>query len=447
MQGAVGLPAGQHTITATYLGDVDFAQSTATPLSLPVAQATMSTSLASSADGQSSVPFGQPVVFMATVTATSGGGIPAGFVTFADTSTSPATVLGKAYVTWTQTAARNSGVASFVDSNLPVGTHTIVAYYQGNQNYLASDSTANPDTVTVGDSATDTLVSAYPNQVVVGTPVTLAALVLPAGFQPVPQAVLNVRPGTNPVMPPIFNAPTGTVQFLDNGADLGSPVQLVDGQAQLIVPSNDGTIAALPVGTDVITATYFPDLASTYLGSTSQPFNEVILAAPPPAPVATVTTVTPKQQSIPAGSEASFTITVVPATGNTGTVPGSDTVTMYDAPIGYTRGSLPPVVLLGTATYNSTNLDWTFTTTTPLTPGVPHDCRRIRRRRQLPVQPGASRRAGDTPQSPVATVTTGGAEAAADRGGQRGQLHHHGRPRDQRHGDERRGTVPAATRS
>ena len=73
------------------------------------------------------------------------GVIPCGFVTFVDSSTDPSTVLGKAYVTLTPkiTAGNmaNTGVASFVDTNLSVGTHTIVAYYQGNRDYLPSDTT------------------------------------------------------------------------------------------------------------------------------------------------------------------------------------------------------------------------------------------------------------------------------------------------------------------
>ena len=100
----------------------------------------------------------------------------------------------------------------------------------------------------------------------------------------------------------------------------------------------------------------------------SQGFASVQVISPQPAPVATLTTVTPPQQQIAAGSEASFTITVVPAT-NTGTVPGSDTVTMYDISTNNPTGTVTSSVLLGTATYNSANSDWTFTTTTPLTAG------------------------------------------------------------------------------
>jgi large repetitive protein len=370
LPGPWGLQVGKHTITATYLGDADFATSTATPLSLPVAQASTTTTLTSSADGVATVPFGQPIVFKATVQVVSpGGGIPFGFVTFVDTSTTPPTVLGKAYVALTpKTTGPNSGVASFVDSNLPVGTHTINAYYQANRDYLASDTTNQvpPETVTIGATATDTFVFASPNPAIFAAPVTITANVVPEYFGPAPGAAVSVVPFGNPGgitgTPPTFNGPTGTVQFLDNGNDLGSPVPLVYGRAMLTVPSATAiSLAPLPVGTDIITAVYIPDAASPFGGSTSKPYSEVILATPP-AP--TTTTVTPKQQQIAPGSEASFTITVSP-----NTVPGTDTVTLYDsgnAP----PGAVPPVVLLGTATYDSTNLDWTFTTTTPLSLGT-----------------------------------------------------------------------------
>ncbi len=371
--GVLGLPVGQNTITAVYQGDIDFAQSTATPLSLPVAQASTTTTLTSSA-GSSPVAFGQPVVFKAMVQVVSpGAGVPSGFVSFVDTSTDPSTVLGKAYVTWTPKIAAantdNTGLASFVDANLPVGTHTIVAYYLGDQNYLPSDSTAAPDSVTIvaaSPSPSSTVVWASPDPALYGSTVTLAATVMPGNFGPVIGATPPAGPNSPPpVMPPIFQGLTGSVQFLDNNVDLGSPVQLVNGQAELSVPSTTPLIAALPLGTDAITAVYIPDAAATFAGSTSQPFYEVIFSTtPPPAPVPTTTVVTPTQQTITAGSEASFVIAVSPTT-----VPDTDTVNVYDVSPKNAAGGITCSTLLGTATYDSTNSDWTFTTTTPLSVG------------------------------------------------------------------------------
>ena len=238
----LGLKVGQHTITAVYEGDADFSQSTATPLCLTVAQASTTTALTSSPDGAACIPFGQPIVFNATVQVVAPGtGIPSGFVSFVDTSTPTPTVLGKAYVAWSpKAAAANTGVASFVNASLPVGTHTIVAYYQGSQDYMASDTSAVPESVTIGAAASNTMAWAGPNPAVFDAPVTISAVVLPGAFGPVPVPVLaTVGPGGNPVLPPIFNAPTGSVQFLDNGSDLGAPVPLVNGAAQLTAPYTD----------------------------------------------------------------------------------------------------------------------------------------------------------------------------------------------------------------
>ena len=341
-----------------------------------MAKAATTTALTSSADNSTSVPFGQPIVFKAAVqVASPGTGIPTGFVTFVDASTPTPTTLGKAFVAWSpKSTGANTGVASFLDASLSVGTHTIVAYYQGSQNYVASDTSLAPDSVAVTASASNTVVWASPNPAVYDAPVTISAVVLPGCFGPVPGGVSSAGPGTtlnNSRLPPIFNGPTGSVQFEDNGSDLGAPVPLVNGQAQLVVPSTDGTIPALPLSTtanpDAITAVYIPDSLSKYGASTSKPYNEVVLAALPTPPVLTptTTTVTPTSQQITAGSEASFTITVSPAT-----VPGTDTVTLYAVPQGKSGGASPTYeLLLGTAAYSSANSDWTFTTTTPLPVG------------------------------------------------------------------------------
>ena len=54
----------------------------------------------------------------------------------------------------------------------------------------------------------------------------------------------------------------GTVQFESNGGDVGSPVTVVDGAAQLVT-------TALPVGTDSLTAVFTPTTGAAFSGSTS----------------------------------------------------------------------------------------------------------------------------------------------------------------------------------
>jgi hypothetical protein len=197
-------------------------------------------------------------------------------------------------------------------------------------------------------------VSASPNPAVYGNTVTLTATVVPVYFG----AVTTV--------------PTGSVQFaytihgtLTPSVLLGSPVPLVNGQAHLTVPSTSPPISALPVGIDDITAIYIPAVGSTLRSSSSRAFSEVIL--PPSGAVPTTTTVTPPSQVIAAGSQASFTIAVsTPAAGPIA-ISSTDPVYLFD--LGASSNTLASTLFLGTAKYDSTKSDWTFTTTTPLPPG------------------------------------------------------------------------------
>jgi hypothetical protein len=120
------LSPGNHTITASYSGDAYFAGSAATFTEV-VRPAATTTALISS-PGPSAV--GLTVTFTATVApVTPGAGSPTGTVTFTDGTTS----LGTAQVT--------SGVAPLGVSTLTAGTHTIIASYGGDPDFVASAST------------------------------------------------------------------------------------------------------------------------------------------------------------------------------------------------------------------------------------------------------------------------------------------------------------------
>jgi hypothetical protein len=84
---------------------------------------------------KSSITFGDPVLFTATVTPTSGPGTPTGSVTFSDGSTQLGTV------------TLSSGGANLSTSTLAVGAHSITAAYSGNSSFQAS--TSNTVSVTV----------------------------------------------------------------------------------------------------------------------------------------------------------------------------------------------------------------------------------------------------------------------------------------------------------
>jgi 5-hydroxyisourate hydrolase-like protein (transthyretin family) len=120
------LSVGKHLITAAYDGDADFNSSTSSTLSQRVNKAS-TTKLVSSANPSVS---GQLVTFTATVSAAElGTGTPTGTVTFKDGDR----VLGTATLD-------ASGKASYSTKSLSVGTHSITAVYNGDDNYSGSTS-------------------------------------------------------------------------------------------------------------------------------------------------------------------------------------------------------------------------------------------------------------------------------------------------------------------
>jgi Bacterial Ig-like domain (group 3) len=205
------LTGGTHAITAVYGGDTQFAPSTSSETDQVVNRASTSTTLRPSA---SQGTFGQSVTFTATVT---GGAIaPTGTVTFKDGSAVLAT-----------TALDASGIATFTSSAITVGTHSLVAVYNGSDSYASSPSTS--VTFAVGQAATTTTVASSTSTPAAGQLVTLTA------------TIAAVAPGAG--------APTGMVVFHDGSNVIGT-VAAAAGQASIIVAfSGVGT-------THVIEATY-----------------------------------------------------------------------------------------------------------------------------------------------------------------------------------------------
>jgi hypothetical protein len=114
---------GQHSITGTYLGDASFNQSTSSPVSFSITQASTSTALTSAG-----APQGANLA--AIISTASRGNFPTGSVTFY----SGATNLGSA------TIQPGSLVATLNATQLTNGQHTITANYNGDTNYTASSS-------------------------------------------------------------------------------------------------------------------------------------------------------------------------------------------------------------------------------------------------------------------------------------------------------------------
>jgi len=256
------LTAGSHSITTSYGGDAAFAGSTSSAITQTVNKASTTTALTSSLNPSSS---GQTVTFTATVSPSLG---PTGTVEFFDGANSLGTV------------ALSGSSASLTTATLTVGTHSITATYSGNTNF--SGSTSSPVAQAVGVIGTATALTSSLDPSVFGQAVTFTATVNP------------------------FSGPTGTVQFFD-GVNLLGTVALSGGTASL-------TTSGLAVGTHFITATYSGD--SNFGGSTSSPVTQTVSAST----ISTTTALTSSLNPSGFGQQVTFSATVNPSSGATGTV-------------------------------------------------------------------------------------------------------------------------------
>jgi hypothetical protein len=240
----------------------DSAQASATISSAPTA-----TSLVSSANPS---VYGKSVTFTATVhPATSG--TPTGTITFKDGATTLATV------------ALTRNTASFTSATLAAQSHSIVATYNGDTHFAASNSPILTESITKAGTTITLTSSPYASRY--GQPVAYYA------------AVKSTTSGT----------PTGTVTFNDGSTIMGTGT-LSLGQAKF-------TTLKLTVGTHSITAVYTGN--ASFTGSTSAVLTFVTSKA------ATSTTVVSSLNPSKRGSPVTFTATVKSST--TGTPTGSAT--------------------------------------------------------------------------------------------------------------------------
>ena len=234
-----GLSVSSHSLTAVLVPTGGFAASTSTALSFTVDAAVTATTLGAAPAAAST--FGDPVALSATVANSSTPGvIPTGSVQFKDGDT----VLGSAVL-------NASGIATLTTAALTVGQRSLTAVYLQGAGFTTSTSAIL--TFTVGAAATSTsLVTAPVGSATVGAPVTLTA------------AVSNTTA-------PSGGKPTGSVQFTDSGAPLGSPVALgASGVATV-------TTSSLAAGAHSFTAVFTPTGGYTASSSSAVSLNVVIL--------------------------------------------------------------------------------------------------------------------------------------------------------------------------
>ncbi|NKS81947.1 Ig-like domain repeat protein [Rhodococcus hoagii] len=187
-----------------------------------------------------------------------------------------------------------SGVATFTWTSTTQGSHSLQARYLGTAKANPSDSAPQSVSVVVPTSMT---VSA-PSTALTGTAVTLSATVTPS------------------------NA-VGTVQFKDNGANIGSPQSVSNGTATL-----QHTFAT--AGSHSITA----EFSGAGFVSSSAPAQTITVSVPD---LATTTTLT-VPQTARTGTEVTLSADVAPNPGS-GTVQFKDNGAEIGAPVAISNGT------------------------------------------------------------------------------------------------------------
>jgi len=217
------LHVGNNTITAQFLGDSNYqASATSNPVIVDVVIPTT----AALTTSNPVISRGSPVTFTAQITPQqTGGPTMTGTVQFW-TNCANCTSIGSATLA--------NGQAQLTTSTLSAGNLTIFATYGGDTNYENSFATVSE---TVNLLSTTTTLMSSSTTIQQGASVTFTA---------------QVTPGQSggPAM-------TGTVQFAAGGSNLGT-TGVSNGQAQL-------STSSLPVGTDMISASYSGD--SNYASS------------------------------------------------------------------------------------------------------------------------------------------------------------------------------------
>ena len=315
------LPVGDHTIAATYSGDLSFT-AVASTFTQTVAAAPTSVTVTASANP---ITFGQAVTLTAVVAAVApGAGSPTGSVTLSEDGTT----LG--------TGALANGRASVTVGALAGGSHTIVVTYGGNSSYLTSST---PFAETVSPAASVTTLTTSVSTAVAGQPIILNAVVTPANAK----NVLN-----------------GTVTFTDGTTVLGTVGPWFSKYSL--------TVTNLAAGTHQITATF--NGTTSYRTSTATTTQTVV-------PADTTVTFTTNPTTSTAGQPVTLTATVNPVAPSVGAPGGTVTFTDGTTVLGttgpwFSKYSLTVTNLAAgthqiTATFNGTTSYRTSTATTTQT--------------------------------------------------------------------------------
>jgi len=233
---------------------------------------------------------GTSVALTATVTA----GVP-GTVAFDDGGTP---ITGA-----TSVAVGSNGTATADVTGLPIGSNSLTAVFTPTTGAAFTSSTSSASTYVINaPTATNTALSVSPaSPQNIGTPETLTATVSDAASDSL----------------------AGSVQFLDNGNNLGSPVTVSANQATFTTTATG--VTELPLGTDSLTAVFEPT-SNAFASSTSTADSFVVQ----PLGDYTQTALALNLSGVTVGSPVTITADVAD-TSNPGPVPAGDgTVQFYD---------------------------------------------------------------------------------------------------------------------
>ncbi len=279
------LTPGGYTIDAGYSGDDNYNAVSSLDVIQTVGKAETTTVVTSNHNPSVS---GQTITYTATISITSPGAeIPAGL-----TGTVHFTDNGSAISPACTTSSVSAQVATCTVVHTGIGVETINAYYTGDGNYLASDTTGSPLTQTINQDGTNTVVTANADPSVVGQDVTYTATVS-AG-----------APGSG--------TPTGDVNFFDGATPIsGCSSVALNGSGQATC---DAGAYAAP-GTHSITADYLGDV--NFVSSNSATFTQNVSQA------SSSTAVSSSANPSVFGQGVTFTATVTAQLPGAGTPTGS----------------------------------------------------------------------------------------------------------------------------
>lgn len=293
------LSSGTYTIEAYYPGDGNYAPATAfvnvvVNGSLPSATGT---ALIASA---STINFGQPVTFTATVTSPAGGSPvgASGSVDFYANGVSLGTV-----------PVDLNGQSALTTAALATGSNTVTAQYLGAANYQQSTSPA--VIVLVQTPSTTTTVTSSSNPATAGIPFQLISTVAPAS------AAGTVTFSATPPLPPAAGTPV--------------PLLLVGGIPTAVLS------VTLPAGAYTVTASFTPTNPTAFSPSLSAPYPVVVNQ---PAAAVTQTSINSSANPSVYGQPVTFSMTVI----------GSPTSGVPTGQIGLTAGPITtPALTLDSA--------------------------------------------------------------------------------------------------